>query len=140
VDEAIAWLEQPNDEISVEIRNALLDRLIFRREFLSSLDLELDVVERRSTPHLCSCIHQIQLIDKSSMLGKPVDDAFSVKIQRRLASTVPPRPMVKIDFDDAVKHMARFFQDLVDVQSILDYSGTYNLRVSVPSQLPVFFG
>jgi hypothetical protein len=137
VDEAIAWLEQPNDDMSLEIRNALLDRLIFRREFLSALDLELDVVERRSTLHLRSCIHQIQSIDKSSKLGKPVDDAFSVKIQRRLASTVPPRPMVKIDFGDAMKHMARFFQDLVDVQSILDYSGTYNLRVSVLFPSPV---
>lgn len=62
-------------------------------------------------------------------LGKSVPEAFSWKIQRRLASTVPPRPMVHVSAADATAHMTRFCQDAVDVQQILEYRGPYNLQV-----------
>ena len=69
-------------------------------------------------------------------LGKAVDEAFSLKIQRRLASTVPPRPMVKISPEDAIKHLKRFFHDAIDAQQILDYHGPYNLQVCALLFLP----
>lgn len=132
VSEAIAWLEKNESGISNELRAALLDRLTFRREFLSALEVAVDCPERKSIRHLEASLRQVELINKSSKLGKSVEDAFSLKIQRRLASTVPPRPMVRIKSEDAIEHMNRFCQDFIDAHTILDYTGTHNLRVNTP--------
>lgn len=56
-------------------------------------------------------------------------DAFSLKIQRKLASTVPPRPMVNITSDDALAHLKRLCQDAIDMQQMLDYTGPSNFKV-----------
>lgn len=93
--------------------------------------------ERSPQPFLAA-LRQIRLIEKSMPLGKPVPEAFSLKIQRRLASTVPPRPMVHVSAADAIAHMTRFCQDAVDVQQILEYRGPYNLQVCFPPT-PLFF-
>ena len=42
------------------------------------------------------------IVKATHQLGKPVAGAFSTKMQRRLASTVPPRPSVELDFKDAL--------------------------------------
>ena len=131
LDEAIAWLDNEPQEFSEDIHAALKDRLAFRQAFLSALDLDVNVTENRQTRSMQESLHRIGLIAKSATLRKPVEDAFSLKIQRRLASTVPPRPMVNIKFEDAIKYMTRFCQDMIDVQDIIDYRGTYNLRVRI---------
>lgn len=131
LDEAIAWLDEAGHELSDDVTAAIKDRLAFRQAFLSALDLDVNVTENRETQSMRESLYRIELIAKSTALGKPVERAFSLKIQRRLASTVPPRPMVNIKFEDAVQHMTRFCQDMIDVQDILDYSGTHNLWVSV---------
>lgn len=101
---------------------------------MSALDEAIDTHEKKSLPHIRACLGQIELINKSNALGKAVDAAFSLKIQKRLASTVPPKPMVKIKFEDAIDHLTRFCQDFIDAQTIVDYTGTHNLRVrSFPS-------
>jgi hypothetical protein len=43
----------------------------------------------------------LQSIHSTHSLGTPVPTAFSPKIQRKLASTVPPRPIVELEFKDA---------------------------------------
>ncbi|KAF7587158.1 hypothetical protein BBP40_007666 [Aspergillus hancockii] len=53
------------------------------------------------------------------------------KIQRKLASTVPPRPMVKINFEDALAHLKRLCKDAIDLLEVLDYCGPHNLKVIV---------
>ncbi|TKA80009.1 hypothetical protein B0A49_00708 [Cryomyces minteri] len=45
-------------------------------------------------------------------LGRPVKEAFSEKIQRRLATTVPPRPMAEMSFRDAVTKLEKMLQDI----------------------------
>jgi hypothetical protein len=61
--------------------------------------------------------------------GTPVPEAFSLKIQRRLASTVPPRPIVHISPEDALAHLKRLCQDAIDMQQMLDYKGPSNFKV-----------
>ena len=51
-------------------------------------------------------------------------DAFSPKIQRRLASTVPPRPMVEMKFSDAVRNLKHIFQECLESRRILDILST----------------
>ncbi|PGH23171.1 hypothetical protein AJ80_02808 [Polytolypa hystricis UAMH7299] len=131
VKDALSWLDTQQDSINTDLRNVLSNRLIFRREFLIGLELDTSVVREPCTTPFSTCLRQIGLIHASQRLGRPVDDAFSVKIQRRLASTVPPRPMVKLGFDDAMAHLTRFCQDAIDVQEILEYTGPSNLQALV---------
>ncbi|PGH18870.1 hypothetical protein AJ79_00286 [Helicocarpus griseus UAMH5409] len=131
VNDALSWLENHKGEIDDTVREALVSRLIFRREFLSALDLDTLPAKERSTQPFLASLRQISLIQRSMAVGKHVPEAFSLKIQRRLASTVPPRPMVIMSPEDAIAHMTRFCQDAVDVQQILDYRGPHNLQTLV---------
>lgn len=130
LNDALSWLGQKADTLDESLRNALSDRLLFRREFLAGLDLlDTSVMRRRSIAPFQESLRHICPIKKSKQLGKPIQESFSLKIQRRLASTVPPRPIVNISFDDAITHITRLCQDGIDVQEILQYRGPYNLQV-----------
>lgn len=54
---------------------------------------------------------------RTHLLGESVESAFSTKLQRRLASTVPPRPMVTVSMDAAWSFWARMVDDCRDVFS-----------------------
>jgi len=128
LEQATTWLaEQTN--IDQKLKDAIRCRLVFRHEFLSALDQDLEVLETRSTKNFESCISQLEPLTESVSLGKPVPEAFSLKIQRKLASTVPPRPMVQIASDDALAHLKRLCQDAIDMQQMLDYRGPSNFKV-----------
>ena len=47
----------------------------------------------------------IDTLRTTHQLGQTVPGAFSPKMQRRLASTVPPRPIVELDFKDALEKL-----------------------------------
>jgi hypothetical protein len=64
-------------------------------------------------------------------LSKSVPDAFSVKLQRKLASTVPPRPVVTIAFEAAYKHLERLCHDGRDLTEVLNYYDSHSLMVSI---------
>ncbi|KAJ6051764.1 hypothetical protein N7499_011143 [Penicillium canescens] len=130
LDQAVAWVGDQTD-IDEKLKQAIRCRLLFRHELLSALDQDLEVLETRSTENFASCIAQLGPLTESVSLGKPVPEAFSLKIQRKLASTVPPRPMVHISHDDALAHMKRLCQDAIDMQQMLDYRGPSNFKTAV---------
>ncbi|EZF34210.1 hypothetical protein H109_03102 [Trichophyton interdigitale MR816] len=139
LDDAMRWLNHDAEPIDETLRAALLDRLSFRRHILEYLSLDLVLTQSRSTRSLASTLGRIDLIQKSLHLGKPVEDAFSGKIQRRLASTVPPRPIIKIEPQDAISYLKRFCQDAIDLQEILDSDSAftlYNLLWTLQSRKP----
>ena len=129
LDRAISWVDEQGDSVDGKLKEAIKCRLVFRRDFLLSLDQDLDIMQSRSASHFSSCLSQLDPITESVSLGRPVPEAFSWKIQRKLASTVPPRPMVKISFEDARAHLKRLCQDAIDLLEVLDYSGPHNLKV-----------
>lgn len=61
--------------------------------------------------------------------GKPIPDSFTLKIQRKLASTIPPRPMVTISNKVAIDFLRRLLKDAIDMHEILDYTSPDDLRV-----------
>jgi hypothetical protein len=65
----------------------------------------------------------------SHQLGKPVPESFSIKLQRKLASTVPPRPMVNVSFEDAFEHLERLCQDGVTASEVMNYHDSHSLMV-----------
>lgn len=130
LDQATAWLAEQAD-IDQKLKDAIRCRLAFRHEFLSALDQDLEVLETRDTHNFESCLSELGPLTESVSLGKPIPEAFSLKIQRKLASTVPPRPMVNISCDDALAHLKRLCQDAIDMQQMLDYTGPSNFKVCV---------
>lgn len=53
-------------------------------------------------------------------LGKTVPGSFSTKIQRRLASTVPPRPIVEVDFNDSLHTLKQLCADCEEAARFKD--------------------
>ncbi|EAW06427.1 N-alpha-acetyltransferase 35, NatC auxiliary subunit [Aspergillus clavatus NRRL 1] len=131
LDRAISWTESTADNIDSAMRDAIKHRLLLRRELLLALEGDVDIIEAKSTGRFESCLSQLPFLAKSVSLGRSVPEAFSLKIQRRLASTVPPRPMVNISSEDALAHLRRLCQDAIDLQELLEYGGPHNFKVAL---------
>jgi hypothetical protein len=115
--------------MSSELQNALLSRLNFRSKFLTAVEAadsraSQDVVELWT--ELLASLHDLK---SSTYLGKPVEFAFSVKIQRKLASTVPPRPIVEVGQDAAFSHLERLCRDATVAVEVLKYYDSHSLLV-----------
>lgn len=130
IDQAILWIDQQKGTIDDELRDAIKCRLSLRRGLLHALDEDEDI-KTKSTEHFTTCLPHVSSLSESSSLGKQIPEAFSEKIQRKLASTVPPRPIVRIDFEDALVHLKRLCQDAIDLREVLDYRGPHNFRVAI---------
>ena len=114
--------------ISITLRDALVIRLELRDSFLSAVQFD-EIIDDHRVPSWDRCLRLIPALPKTTSLGMRVEASFSIKIQRRLASTVPPRPMVNISFDEAFDQLTRLCQNGKDAYRILDYRGGVNLMV-----------
>ena len=105
-------------------------RLKFRIAFL----IAVSAAEERGLPHLRSAwdglIAALPNVSTSGDLAKPVPEAFSSKLQRKLASTVPPRPVVNIAFETAYDHLERLCHDGRALIEVLNYHDSHSLMVS----------
>lgn len=129
VHHAVSYLEEQTNTVDGDLKAALVDRLHLRNHILTALDGDFDAVDTRDKESFVASLALIPLIEKTMSLGKPIEDAFTVKIQRKLATTIPPRPMVTINASDALNHLKRICQDAIDMQELLEYSCSYDLRV-----------
>jgi len=119
-----------NSISSPKLAEALDFRLEFRYAFLRAIELS----ELRSNPEsLKTPWIQMKAIlgrlQETHDLGTPVEECFSVKLQRRLASTMPPRPIVKLEFNEAQKHFLRLAVDGTEVADVLRYTDSQCLLV-----------
>lgn len=114
----------------MELAQALDFRLELRYAFLRAIELS----ELRSNPESLKTpwIQMKAILDpiyKSQSLGIPVPESFSAKLQRRLASTMPPRPIVHLSFEDAISNFKRLSADGTEVTDVLKYSDSQSLLV-----------
>ena len=121
--------------LPAEMADALTFRLEFRTAFLRAIELS----ELRSDPESLSLPwSQMQgvweAINKSRHLGTPVPEAFSTKIQRRLASTMPPRPIVQPSPEETHEHFKKLIADGINVLGILNYADSQSLLVCLASR------
>ncbi|CEJ61189.1 Putative Amino-acid N-acetyltransferase subunit Mak10 [Penicillium brasilianum] len=130
LDQAITWIES-QEGINEKLRDAIRSRLQLRWEFLAAVDQDLELLDTGSTDSFESCLNLLKPVTETFPLGKAVPEAFSLKLQRKLASTVPPRPIVHIKQEDALAHMKRLCQDAIDMQQILKYRGPSNFKTAV---------
>lgn len=129
---AVEYLQDlQEDGISIAVRDALIDRLWLRKHFLEALSKDMEAAFSQDKEPFKACLTLIDSVEKSVTYGKPIPESFTLKIQRKLASTIPPRPMVTIDIKAAIDHLKRLFQDAIDIHEILNYSSPSDLRVCV---------
>ncbi|KAI9880490.1 MAG: hypothetical protein M1830_002842 [Pleopsidium flavum] len=136
---ALSWLDDQRDSIPEETITALKTRLRFRELFFEAVAVDLDIITDKSTERWEQCAAMLPSLTASRTIGKPVEEAFSVKVQRKLASTVPPRPIVKTSFQDAIRHLTQLCQDGKDVVQILQYHGSNSLLVRLPASMSMTF-
>lgn len=105
------------------VRLALILRLRWRREFLSIFlpPPEGEVALGRWALLLAL----VPGFETSSKLGLSVANAFSVKLQRKLASTVPPRPAIQLSFEEAYREFSQLHVDVQEAMLVLQYDKPY---------------
>ncbi|KAF1936787.1 amino-acid N-acetyltransferas-like protein subunit Mak10 [Clathrospora elynae] len=109
MDAAIETVEDPDLDINDALRKAIASRLELRKYFLRALDIELPLDQiSYSWPPI---LEGISTLKTTHQLGQVVPGAFSSKMQRRLASTVPPRPIVELEFKDALEGLDQLATD-----------------------------
>ncbi|KAK4451796.1 N-alpha-acetyltransferase 35, NatC auxiliary subunit [Podospora aff. communis PSN243] len=115
-----------------KIMDDMADGLSFRLELRAAFLRAIELSELRSSPESLSLPwSQMKAvwepINKSRHLGTPVPEAFSTKLQRRLASTMPPRPIVQLSFEETYEHFKKLFVDGIDVLKVLNYADSQSL-------------
>ncbi|KAI0428182.1 Mak10 subunit, NatC N-terminal acetyltransferase-domain-containing protein [Xylaria sp. FL1042] len=125
----ITELRTRGDDFPPEICAALESRLELRISFLEAVDLSAIRNDTSELPKLpwTRMRRLIEAIENQHAQGKPLPEAFSTKLQRRLASTMPPRPMVTLGFDECMNHFKRFFEDGNEVIDVLQYTDPQSL-------------
>ena len=105
--------------VDSHLREAILARLEYRMELLkvTKMDAESGVDERVAAWGKCSDIFNNVVATQG--LGVNVPESISTKIQRRLASSVPPRPILQLDFVSASKFMKGLHEDGTVVEGVL---------------------
>ncbi len=116
-------------EISPDLKSALESRLHFRGQFLKIVE----EAESRTSPNIkdlwIGLLATLPDLKSSTQLGKAVPASFSVKIQRKLASTVPPRPIVLVSQEAAFGHLERLCRDASVAVEVLKYYDSHSLMV-----------
>ena len=128
LDKAQDTIQNGSLNLSAVLKQALSTRIELRARFLAAVDIDRsDHEQRRKDWEACNKL--LPIFKETSNLGKPVESSFSVKMQRKLASTVPPRSIVVVNFDDAWKLLSEICQSGGDAYHILDYRGGTWLQV-----------
>ncbi|KAF1363780.1 amino-acid N-acetyltransferas-like protein subunit Mak10 [Lizonia empirigonia] len=118
LDAAVEVMEDTDLEMNDAFRSAIKSRLEFRRDFLKALDLDYPLEHMASSwPQVLQGMTNIRA---THQLGQPVPGAFSTKMQRRLASTVPPRPIVEFEFKDALDLLEHLCVDCEEATRFID--------------------
>ncbi|KAI0397142.1 Mak10-domain-containing protein [Xylariaceae sp. FL0594] len=139
--DAVAELGTLDGALRQEMHEALRSRLELRISFLDAIDLH---TIRRAAPEASKMPWArmrdlIGVIEDQHALGKAVPEAFSVKLQRRLTSTMPPRPMAELSFTDCIAHFKRFFEagaEAIDVLQSTDAQCLLNFILTFQMQKP----
>ncbi|KAA8573598.1 hypothetical protein EYC84_005181 [Monilinia fructicola] len=111
-EEVLSFLEESRNlvlqtqDLPDDMKEALTARLIFRHKFFED--------SRSSRFKIFRC-----------------ENVLAVKLQRKLASTVPPRPIVELSQQSAYEHLERMCKDGEVAVDILDYADSHSLMTFV---------
>lgn len=103
---AFTWLSDAS--IEFDLLEAIHSRLLLRRNYLKILTHNSREPQSQGLG-LKNWDHSVETLKRTAKLGSPIIEAFSVKIQRTLASSVPPRPMVRVEFKEAILYFQEVY-------------------------------
>jgi N-alpha-acetyltransferase 35, NatC auxiliary subunit len=126
LDQAIHYLGQQEEMKTGGFQEALISRLTLRKNFLFCVQQDSALNDSQAWD---SCLKELPVLLETKRLGIPVNPAFSAKIQRRLASTIPPRPIVEISFEQTYEELRRTCQYMGEANRLKQYYGGSNLMV-----------
>lgn len=119
-----------DETIDGPIRRALSQRLGFRQALLNTA---IKVIDRTDPFGIKSkwltAIETLPGMKSGSNLSTSVPEAFSEKIAKRLASTVPPRPVVSTSWEEAFAHLEQLCNDGLLVTEVLNFHDSHSLMV-----------
>ncbi len=128
---AVEWLESARhtypQEITPKAFEALSCRLLFRVAFLEAFDYEYGAKQAV----LKECLNLLSTIEASTYTETKIDTNtfFTISIQRKLASTVPPRPMVRMETVEAFHFVRRLLEDSNNIFNIFVAPSAATLKV-----------
>lgn len=128
LDDAISDASRQRAWSNNALKDALLNRLELRRGLLAAVTLD-DTGNKQIATFWQHCVDLLPTLSSSNKLGVSVESAFSIKIQRGLASSVPPRPIVNVSFKDAFTYLSRLCLNGRDAYQIFEYDGGSHLQV-----------
>ena len=120
LDRAIWLIEAKKESCSDHIREALTSRFMFRKRFLRAVALDPCVSKEEYAATWRNCSSTLPSLLDSSKHGSAVPQSFSAKIQRRFASTVPPRPVMMNDLKESHDYLQRLFDDAEKAEGVID--------------------
>lgn len=122
--DGVRWLDTLNLPESIKV--ALRVRLQFRYSLLQILLQNISVqIPKQDEPEMT--MNNLNTMETSILIGKSLPEAFSLKIQRRLASSVPPRPMIVAASDTSIQFFKQFFRDSFNAYELLRVSSSGDL-------------
>ncbi|TGZ84802.1 Mak10-domain-containing protein [Ascodesmis nigricans] len=127
LDEAIQWLSKHEADFVPEVYKALKDRIWIRQRLLLGFSLGVNAPGSEVTEQWTLTQEMIESLLKTHSLAKPVDWAWSTSIQRKLASQVPPRPIIDIPFKDAVDKLKSACHDISTIPRIWEADSPSNV-------------
>ncbi len=128
LDEALNTAEQ-HSSIDDALRKAICTRLTLRKRLLDAFEFDLGPHQHAQVRSWRQCSELLPELRQTHRLSKPVEAAFSIKLQQTLASSVPPRPMVQNTFEETHTFLGNLCRDAADVYRILRYYGCSSLLV-----------
>ena len=128
LNKAQASIQNGSLDLPETLKQALSTRIELRAHLLAAVDVGQSNDKDRAGVWE-ACIELLSILRETNKVGQRVESSFSVKMQRKLASTVPPRPIVDIKFDDAWGLLSSVCQCGRDAYRILDYHGGTWLQV-----------
>lgn len=131
LDAALEWLVERENEFKDGVYVALRNRLLLRRGLLDDLAADAGSYHGGSEGGWDKTLELLGELEKDHVLGKPVPEAWSMSVQRKLASSVPPRPPVEITFAEAATTLRQMCLQTKDLLKILEYKGATEVLVSL---------
>lgn len=112
LDDAIRWVV--NSNLSQDVKHALEVRLQGRKLFMLSA-----FGEENLWAHLVGFTED-NMTEASHALAEAVPEAFTDKVQRHLATSTPPRPMLELTWTDSQRKWAKLFSDVDEADRLTD--------------------
>lgn len=112
LDDAIRWTVSSG--LSQDIKAALEARLQARKLYMLSAFGEMNL-----WPNLIGYVEH-HLTEESHLLAERLPEAFTDKVQRHLATSTPPRPMLQLTWPESQKKWIKLFSDIDEADRLTE--------------------